>query len=525
MCSIIGYVCPHNQNWSAPYIDVDGLAAGQLPFAATVQIAGSKSITNRALVIAALSSTPSVIHGALRSRDTDLMINALRALGTEINADSTYSGAPNHTLRITPRMLRGGVVQCGLAGTVMRFVPPIAALAQGSVFFEGDVEAKARPMSAVLDALRGLGVTVEGNGLPFTVNPQGPNRGNRLGDSVQEHDLPDIGGEVEIDSSASSQFVSGLLLSAPRFGRGLVLRPTGEIPSRPHVDMTLDMLRQAGVTIDEATEDTTGGPRTTFTIHPTEIKGRTWVVEPDLSNASAFLAAAAVTGGSVTVPDWPENTTQAGDRIRDILTQMGATVTFNRHADGRTSLTVVGPKPSELLGIEADMSEIGELTPTVAAIAALATTPTRLTGIAHLRGHETNRLAALTTEINRLGGRATELDDGTAIEPTALHGGLWHSYADHRMATAGAIVGLRTEGVEVENIATTAKTMPGFDLRWQAMLNVAVPSPDALAAAAEERFEGAVPGSFVRKPANRADAPGSEVTDGDDGTDGNEAGN
>ena len=492
-------MCSQNQNWSAPTVSVDGAESGRQPFSATVQIAGSKSITNRALVIAALSSTPSVIHGALRSRDTDLMIRALQALGTDISADSTYSGAPNHTLRVTPRMLRGGVVECGLAGTVMRFVPPIAALAQGSVFFEGDVEAKARPMSAVLDALRSLGVNIAGNGLPFTVNPQGPNQGNRLGDSVQEQDLPDIGGEVEIDASASSQFVSGLLLSAPRYGRGLVLRPTGEIPSRPHIDMTLDMLREAGVQVEETTADTPEGPRTTFTIHPTEMMGRIWQVEPDLSNAAAFLAAAAVTGGSVTVPDWPEHTTQPGDRIREILTAMGATVTFNRHEGGHTSLTVVGPKPSELRGITMDMSEVGELTPTVAAIAALATTRTELTGIAHLRGHETNRLAALTTEINRLGGRATELDDGIAIDPVPLHGGLWHSYADHRMATAGAIVGLRTEGVEVENIGTTAKTMPGFDLRWLEMLGLASPSPSSLEKSVDTRLDGMEDGTEAGK--------------------------
>lgn len=492
-------MCSQNQNWSAPTVSVDGAESGRQPFSATVQIAGSKSITNRALVIAALSSTPSVIHGALRSRDTDLMIRALQALGTDISADSTYSGAPNHTLRVTPRMLRGGVVECGLAGTVMRFVPPIAALAQGSVFFEGDVEAKARPMSAVLDALRSLGVNITGNGLPFTVNPQGPNQGNRLGDSVQEQDLPDIGGEVEIDASASSQFVSGLLLSAPRYGRGLVLHPTGEIPSRPHIDMTLDMLREAGVQIEETTADAPEGSRTTFTIRPTEMMGRTWQIEPDLSNAAAFLAAAAVTGGSVTVPDWPEHTTQPGNRIREILTAMGATVTFNRHEGGRTSLTVVGPKPSELRGITMDMSEIGELTPTVAAIATLATTRTELTGIAHLRGHETNRLAALTTEINRLGGRATELDDGIAIDPVPLHGGLWHSYADHRMATAGAIVGLRTEGVEVENIGTTAKTMPGFDLRWLEMLGLASPSPSSLEKSVEARLDGVDNGTEAGK--------------------------
>ncbi len=454
-------------------------------------VGGSKSITNRALVIAALSSTPSTIHGALRSRDTELMMNALRAMGTEIQADSDYAGAPNHTLKVTPHMLRGGVVECGLAGTVMRFVPPIAAIAQGAVFFDGDAEARVRPMAAVLDALRGLGVTIEGDRLPFTVNPQGPNRGAALGDSVQPEHTPDIGGEVEIDSSASSQFVSGLLLSAPRYGRGLVLRPTGEVPSRPHIDMTIAMLAEAGVEVEEREEKTASGATTTvFEIRPTEMRGRTWVVEPDLSNAAAFLGAAAVTGGTVTVPDWPAQTTQPGDQIRDILEQMGATVTFNESPDGRHSLTVTGPSPGELRGIELDMSAIGELTPTVAAIAALATTPTVLTGIAHLRGHETDRLSALTTEINRLGGKATELDDGIRIDPVPLHGGLWHSYADHRMATAGAIIGLRTPGVEVENIGTTAKTMPNFDMRWMRMLGIDAPSPEELAEQVDKELDG-----------------------------------
>lgn len=481
-------MCSQNKNWPAPTVDLAGDPAGKNatdearpPFAATVMVGGSKSITNRALVIAALSSTPSTIHGALRSRDTELMMNALRAMGTEIHADSDYAGAPNHTLKITPHKLRGGVVECGLAGTVMRFVPPIAAIAQGAVFFDGDPEARVRPMSAVLDALRGLGVQIDGDRLPFTVNPQGPNRGATLGDSVQPEHTPDIGGEVEIDSSASSQFVSGLLLAAPHYGRGLILRPTGEVPSRPHIDMTIDMLNEAGVEVDELEVSTPNGPRTVFEIRPTEIKGRTWVIEPDLSNAAAFLGAAAVTGGTVTIPDWPAQTTQPGDQIRDILAQMGATVTFNESPDGRHSLTVTGPRPGELRGVELDMSAIGELTPTVAAIAALATTPSVLTGIAHLRGHETDRLAALTTEINRLGGKATELDDGIRIDPVPLHGGLWHSYADHRMATAGAIIGLRTPGVVVENIATTAKTMPNFDMRWMKMLGIDAPSPAELA--------------------------------------------
>ncbi len=439
---------PPSEFWPAP--------AADHPVTATVSIGGSKSITNRALIIAALSSTPSTIHGALRSRDTDLMISALKAMGTEIRTGSGYSGAPNHTLEVNPRVLRGGTIDCGLAGTVMRFVPPIAAIATGSVFFDGDPEARVRPMGAVLDALRDLGADIDGDALPFTVNPVG-----------------DIGGEVEIDSSASSQFVSGLLLAGARYQKGLTLRTVGDVPSRPHIDMTIDMLRRAGVTVEESDG--------AFHVRNGEMRGRTWHVEPDLSNATPFLAAAAVTRGRVTVAGWPTDTVQPGDRIREILQAMGCRVLLKprgAHESGVHDLTVEGP--ASLHGINLDMSDIGELTPTVAAMAALADTPSELTGIAHLRGHETNRLAALVAEINRLGGRATELDDGIRIEPAPLHGGDWMSYADHRMATAGAIIGLRVPGVRVEDIATTGKTMPDFDMRWSEMVGLPLaPEEDA----------------------------------------------
>ncbi|WP_295623850.1 3-phosphoshikimate 1-carboxyvinyltransferase [uncultured Corynebacterium sp.] len=434
---------PH-EFWPAPAADG--------PVTATVTIGGSKSITNRALIIAALSSTPSTIHGALRSRDTDLMIAALEAMGTVVRTGSDNSGAPNRTLEVVPHVLHGGSIHCGLAGTVMRFVPPVAATATGSVFFDGDAEARVRPMGAVLGALRDLGADIDGDSLPFTVNPTG-----------------DVGGEVEIDSSASSQFVSGLLLAGARYPRGLTVRSVGEIPSRPHVDMTIDMLRQAGVTVVEDAPDDGGA----FHVHSGELRGRTWHVEPDLSNATPFLAAAAVTGGRVTVTGWPTDTVQPGDRIRDILQAMGCRVLLKARGTGTGDdavhdLTVEGP--ARLRGINLDMGDIGELTPTVAALAALAYTPSELTGIAHLRGHETNRLAALVAEINRLGGRASELDDGLRIEPAPLHGSDWLSYHDHRMATAGAIIGLRVPGVRIENIATTGKTMPDFDIRWAEMV-------------------------------------------------------
>jgi len=293
----------------------------------------------------------------------------------------------------------------------------------------------------VLDALRALGSDIDGDTLPFTVHGRAGVRG----------------GSVTIDASGSSQFVSGLLLSAARFDDGVTVHHDGKpVPSTPHIDMTVDMLRDAGVHVDTSEANT-------WRVLPGPIAAHDVVVEPDLSNATPFLAAAAVTGGTVSVPCWPEKTTQAGDAIRDILERMGAAVSLS---DG--TLTVRGP--ATLTGIDIDLHDVGELTPTVAAVAALASTPSRLRGISHLRGHETDRLAALAAEIGRLGGIATETEDGLRIEPATLTGGVWHSYADHRMATAGAILGLVVDGVEVEDIGTTAKTLPGFEGLWAAML-------------------------------------------------------
>lgn len=422
--------------WPAP------LADG--PVEATVTVPGSKSITNRALIIAALATSPSTVHGALRSRDSDLMIAGLQSMGVVVEEVVEPSG--ERVLSITPGPLHGGSVDCGLAGTVMRFVPPVAATASGPVFFDGDEEARIRPMGAVLSALRDLGADVDADSLPFTVTPS-----------------DQVGGEVEVDASASSQFLSGLLLSGARFPKGLVLKQKGTVPSRPHIDMTVDMLREAGVVV---TEDVPGE----FVIANQTFSGRDWRIEPDLSNATPFLAAAAVTGGTVIVPNWPVSTTQPGDDIRGILADMGCTVEMLPRADTEETVDLKVTGPAELTGVTIDMGDIGELTPTVAALAALATTSSRLTGIAHLRGHETDRLAALVAEINRLGGNAEELPDGLVITPSPLSGGAWLSYADHRMATAGAIIGLVVPGVEVENIATTAKTLPGFENHWATML-------------------------------------------------------
>ena len=415
------------------------------PILATVRVPGSKSATNRALILAALADGPSTIRQALDARDTSLMIEALRALGVQCHP-SGATDIGNVDIAVLPGPLRGpATIDVGLAGTVMRFVPPVAALADGPVAFDGDEGARRRPMSTTIDSLRALGVEVDGGpSLPFTVHGAGRVRG----------------GEISIDASTSSQFVSALLLSAAHFDEGLVIHHAGaSLPSQPHIDMTIQMLAEQGVDVRATEPDT-------WVVAPGPIRALDRVIEPDLSNAAPFLAAAMVTRGSVTVPDWPLDTTQPGDVLRDLLAEMGAVVS----RDGR-GLTVSMDGP--IRGITADLHDVGELTPTIAALAALADSPSQLHGIAHLRGHETDRLAALAQEITRLGGDATETDDGLRIRPALLHGGRMATYADHRMATAAAIIGLRVHGVSVEDIGTTAKTLPRFADRWSAMVGTA----------------------------------------------------
>ncbi|MDQ4091959.1 MAG: 3-phosphoshikimate 1-carboxyvinyltransferase [Actinomycetota bacterium] len=417
--------------WAAPW------APG--PVRATVTVPGSKSITNRALLLTALAGTGGIVRRALRSRDTDLMVGALRALGVAVTSCDDQLEVAAHS------GLRGpATVDCGLAGTVMRFVPPLAALAHGPVRFDGDERARQRPMGAVLGALRALGCQIDGDALPFVLHSCGA--------------VP--GGEVRIDASSSSQFVSGLLLSAARYDGGITIHHDGPpVPSLPHIQMTVQMLAERGVGVD------TDGA-TWWRVAPGPIAGGDHDVEPDLTNAAVYLAAAAVTGGEVTVPGWPRHTTQAGDAIRPLLARMGARVVLDERG-----LTVTGP--DRLHGLDADLHHIGELTPTVTALAALATGPSRLRGIAHLRGHETDRLAALATEIGALGGDIRETSDGLEIRPRPLRadsGRPWAAYADHRMATAGAILGLVVPGIAVDDIAATAKTLPEFSASWSAML-------------------------------------------------------
>ncbi len=410
---------------------------------ATLTVPGSKSQTNRTLVLTAVAAAQgngrSTISGALRSRDTDLMIGAVRTLGIDVagaGAELAVSG--------TLAPATGARIDCGLAGTVLRFMPPVAALGTAVVEFDGDEQARARPIAPLLDALRGLGVVIAGSVLPFSVRGRG---------AV-------AGGTVRIDASASSQFVSGLLLSGAAFTEGLTVVHTGtSVPSAPHIAMTVTMLREAGVDVDDTAPNQ-------WRVEPGPIGARHWIVEPDLSNAVPFLAAALVTGGAVRMAGWPASSVQPVDTVLGILELVGATV---HHADSQVE--VRGPADG-YPGFQVDLHDVGELAPSVAALAALARpgSVSRLTGIAHLRGHETDRLAALRTEITTLGGDCAETEDGLVITAQPLHAGTWRSYADHRMAMAGAIVGLRVPGVAVEDIATTAKTLPEFSQLWTEML-------------------------------------------------------
>jgi 3-phosphoshikimate 1-carboxyvinyltransferase len=406
---------------------------------AQVTIPGSKSVTNRALILASLATTPSTIRKPLISRDSELMSAGLAALGISITGS-------DDAWQITPAPLRGPArVDVGNAGTVMRFLPPLAALAQGDISFDGDPRSYERPLGPVIKALEELGIEIDHGGrysLPMVIKARGKIKG----------------GALTIDASASSQFLSALLLVAPSMEEGItVTHRGGALPSMPHIEMTVAMLRDFGadVTVDSAAQS--------WSVKAGELHGKDLVIEPDLSNASPFLSIAMVCGGSITISDWPHATTQPGDQLRDIFTQMGATVELSDNG-----LTLTGG--SSIHGIDIDLHDVGELTPSIAALAALADSPSHLRGIGHLRLHETDRLAALTREINSLGGNVVEEETALHITPAPLHAGVFHTYEDHRLATAGAVIGLVTPGIEVENVATTRKTLPDFPGLWNSLV-------------------------------------------------------
>jgi len=418
--------------WPAPL-------RGRKPVHSRVVIPGSKSVTNRALILAALADSPSTLHRPLISRDSELMSSGLQAMGVKI------SGGDDAWV-VTPQSLNGPArIDVGNAGTVMRFLPPLASLARGDISFDGDPRSYERPLGPVIKALEELGIEIDHGSrysLPLVIKATGA--------------IP--GGELTIDASASSQFLSALLLIAPRTQNGITVQHRGSaLPSMPHIDMTVQMLRDFGATVhvDKKNES--------WRVEPGLLQGQNLVIEPDLSNASPFLSIAMICGGSITIADWPTHTTQPGDQLREIFSQMGATVEFT---DG--GLTLTGA--DSIHGIDIDLHDVGELTPSIAALAALADSPSHLRGIGHLRLHETDRLAALTREINALGGNVVEDETSLHITPAPLHGGTFHTYEDHRLATAGAVIGLLIPDIMIENVATTRKTLPDFPGLWNSLV-------------------------------------------------------
>jgi len=421
---------------------------------ATITIPGSKSVMNRALILAALADSPSRLIRPLHSRDTELMAKALRALGIGITETNNESG--EEVWEVTPAPLFGPAsIDVGNAGTVMRFMLPIAALAKGLINFDGDPRSHERPLGPLIKALEDLGVLIDHKNrysLPLLINGSGLISG----------------GEIAVDASKSSQFLSALLLAGSRMRDGLTLRNSStSLPSQPHIDMTLAMLRDFGAEVEVSSKNNSQ----TWSVKAGNLKGRELVIEPDLSNAAPFMAAPMICGGSVIIRDWPKVTTQPGDRLREIFTSMGARIEFVESKDMR-GLKVSGT--GEIRGIEIDLHDEGELTPSIAALAALASSPSYLKGIGHLRLHETDRLTALANEINALGGKVTEEEGALRIEPAKLklnaNENLFRTYEDHRMATAGAIIGLALPGLVIENIETTRKTLPDFPGLWSETL-------------------------------------------------------
>ena len=435
------------------------------PIDATVSLPGSKSLSARALLAAALADAPSQIEGLLESRDTALMRAALETLGarftwhggllqvTPLVADQKPAGLPPDNS--TP------VIDCGLAGTVMRFVPPLALALGTSLTFTGDQAALARPMEPLTDALEALGARFEWHGqrghLPFTIHGAGLN--------PQEHL------QVQVDGSKSSQFVSALLYlgAALQLGRAQSLTVSAKQPlvSVPHLQMSVASLRQCGVQV-QAPEDYRA-EQLSWCVSGRPRGGRS-VIEPDLSNAGPFIAAPLVSaaGGQVRILHWPTHTTQVGANWVEILKLFGAQVQL----DQGTLLSSSGA----LRGIERDASAEGELVPTMAALALVAASqgqPSKIWGIGHLRGHETDRLAAIAAQARKLGGNVDEGQDYLVFHPCTLHPAHLEAYADHRMATFAAIMGLNLPGISLDDVDATAKTMPTFTQLWDAMLKSA----------------------------------------------------
>jgi 3-phosphoshikimate 1-carboxyvinyltransferase len=419
---------------------------------AVITVPGSKSITNRALVLAALTAsteTPTVLDGALQSEDTEIMIDCLGKLGVEVTPDW-----PNARIAVrqTGSMLQNGAdLFVGNSGTTMRFLTAMVSLGHGRFRLDGVPRMRERPIHDLLDALKQLGVRAyseSDNGCPPVI--------------VEADGLR--GGAVRIKGDTSSQFVSGLMMAAPFANSDITIDVEGALVSAPYVNMTIEMLREFNL---RAYSNVAGR----YWIHHTGPAGHYLVraprypeplasyrIEPDASAASYFFGAAAITGGRIVVPGSWQGSMQGDARFLDALTQMGCDVWYG-HADERAYVAVTG---GALHGIDIDMNAISDTVMTLAAVACFAHGPTTIRNVAHIRHKETDRLAALATELRRVGAHVDEHADGLTITPALLHGATIQTYNDHRMAMSMALVGLRVPGIVIDNPACVAKTYPRF---------------------------------------------------------------
>jgi 3-phosphoshikimate 1-carboxyvinyltransferase len=404
------------------------------PVDAVVSPPGSKSLTNRALVCAALAEGGSTLRRALDADDTNAMVDGLRALGIEVEADP-----PSQTVRVIgcggrpPATV--AIADAQLSGTTSRFLLPVAALAAGTIRVDGALPLRARPMGPSIEALRSLGVTVTDVGAPGHL-------------PVDVSDGPVAGGEITVPGDASSQFLSGLLLAAPAMRTGLTVRVEGTLVSRPYVDMTVAVMSAFGATVDRPDDRT-------WRVEPQTYAATTYEIEPDASAASYAFAVPAIVGGTVRVDGLGSSSLQGDVAFVELLARMGARV-----EQTATSTTVHGT--GRLQGIEADLSAISDTAQTLAAVAPFADGPTRITGIGFIRRKETDRVRAMVTELRRAGVDAEEEPDGILVRPGPIRPATIETYDDHRMAMAFALLGLGAPGIAIADPGCVAKTYPGY---------------------------------------------------------------
>ena len=425
MPDLAGHVFP-------PEIEI---AAAQRPLAATVRLPGSKSITNRAILLASMATGNSTITSAPLSDDTRSMITALRTLGFDIVADDvngliSVQGLGGRIPVVTANLNVGG------AGTAMRFLAGFLTLGSGRYRIDGNARMQQRPIGALLDALQQLGINARaenGNGCPPVV--------------IDRSSIAVSGGEITVDAAISSQFVSALLMPAPLWPSGLKLTVNGEA-ARPFIEMTRELMKQWGADSSKNGERITvpGGQH----YNPNEFK-----VEPDATAASYFAAAAALVGGQVTIRGVRKDSVQGDLAFLRVLEQMGARFEWN--SDG-----VVVSSSGRLVGVDAKMNTMPDVVPTLAAIAPFASSATRIRKVGFIRHHESDRIHALATELARVGADVREFDDGLEILPSPLRPALVETYEDHRIAMAFAVTGLKLQGLRIKSPGCVAKTYPGF---------------------------------------------------------------